>query len=146
MKNFVLAFCITTFVLSGAGVFAQGLPPPPPQAFYGSVLYNCGDNGFFGVPAGAVIQVRGNNVKLTSTNPIVTTVKGLFGGPTVFEPKLAAQGRLETGQPLYFTVNSNSAFVSKDSGKTWQPSIPYSPGVVTRLTIATPYDTTTCPE
>lgn len=118
-------------LLLGVGIAgsaaAQGDPPPPPQAFYGDATIRGAP-----APVGTVAEVRGVGVKLTSTNPITTTVAGKYGGPTWGEVKLAAQGWITTGAPIYFYLNGERAQVSVDK-ITWGSSVAFQPGVVSRV-------------
>jgi hypothetical protein len=80
-------------------------------------------------PIGTIAEVRGQGVKLTSTNPITTTVAGQYGGPTMGEDKLAAQGWIATGAPIEFYLSGERAQVSADK-VTWGSSVAFQPGVV----------------
>ena len=84
----LLLFCVLTMILAGSAA-AQGTPPPFPQAFYGDATIRSQP-----APVGTVVEARGVNVKLTSTNPITTTVAGKYGGPTVVRSQ-AGRARLD---------------------------------------------------
>ena len=122
----LLLFGVLVIVTVGS-VAAQGTPPPFPQAFYGDATIRSQP-----APVGTVVEARGVNVKLTSTNPITTTVAGKYGGPTLGEVKLGVQGWIEPRTPVYFYLNGERAEVSRD-GVTWRDSIPFQSGVVSKV-------------
>jgi hypothetical protein len=122
-----LAVLLLAALLIPGSVSAQGDPPPPPHAFYGGAAIR----GQL-APIGTVAEVRGVGVKLTSTNPITTTVAGKYGGPTLGEGKLAAQGWITTGAPIEFYLDGERAQVSIDK-ITWGSSVAFQPGVVSRV-------------
>ena len=92
----VVVFCL--LVLAGSAAAQGDLPPPFPQAFYGDVTIRNAP-----APVGTVVEARGVNVKLTSTNPITTTVTGQYGGPRLSEVKLGVQGWIIPGRRSTFT-------------------------------------------
>lgn len=122
-----LTMVLLLFALTVSGAAAQGLPPPPPQALYGDATIHSQP-----APVGTLVEARGANVKQTSTNPLTTVVAGQYGGPTLGERKLGVQGWLQNGEPIRFSLNGERAEVSRD-GVTWQDSIPFVSGVVSRV-------------
>jgi hypothetical protein len=110
--------------------FAQGGPPPLPQAFFGTVEVNGQP-----APAGAQIEGRGAGVKTgIIANPLEVTAAGLYGGPERTDPKLGVQGTMKAGQPIEFYVDGVRAQCARPGGA-WQDSFPYEPGVVTILNL-----------
>jgi hypothetical protein len=112
-------------------------PPPLPQAFFGTVEVN----GQL-APVGVQIEARGADVKTGILgNPLVTTVAGRYGGPTLSEPKLGVQGRIEDGARIEFYIDGVKAECARP-GDTWQGSYPFTSGVVTELNLRTGQSTT----
>jgi len=108
----LLAVCITP-------VYAQ---PPLPHAFYGSVTIN---NSL--APVGTRVEARGTGVELgVAGNPIITTVRGIYGTANPFEPRLIVQGDIEEGATITFYVNG----VSTGQTAAWHS------GEVTKLNLA----------
>ena len=109
---------------------AHAQSPPPPQALYGSVEVNGQP-----APVGAQIEARGAGVKTGILgNPLVTTVAGRYGGPTLAEPKLGVQGSIEEGALIEFYVNGVKAECAEPGGP-WQNSYPFASGTVTELNL-----------
>jgi hypothetical protein len=116
--------------------YAQGVPPSPPHAFFGTVTVNGQP-----APVGAQVEARGPEV-LTDPecNPIAVSVAGRYGGPTGAELKLCAQGDIADDTPIQFFVDgvkAQCAYVDPDSGVQgpWGDSYPFESGVVTQLNL-----------
>lgn len=105
-------------------------PPPLPQAFYGAVEINGQP-----APVGARIEARGEGVKTgIGGNPLLTTVAGKYGGPTINDPKLGVQGDVQDGTPITFYINGVAAECSEPGGA-WQASYPFASGAITELNL-----------
>jgi hypothetical protein len=130
IKLLVLSLVLLIAACSAVLAYAQGEPPPPPQAFYGAVEA-------YGRPAapGTLIEARGVGV-LTKVpgNPLTITVGGQYGGPTYAEAKLVVQGEVPESTPIEFYVNGMKAECALPGGD-WQDSHPFSSGVTTHLNL-----------
>ena len=110
--------------------FAQEGPPPPPHAFFGEVTVNGQP-----VPVGASVEGRGEGIRTgLPGNPITISEPGRYGGPSVREPKLVAQGWVAEGLALTFYVDGVRAECAPPGGA-WGESFPFQPGGVTPLNL-----------
>ena len=115
---------VTTFIalallltLWAIPVYAQSVPPLP-HAFYGSVSIN-GDLA----RVGTEVEARGTGVLTgTASNPVITTVVGIYGTSSPFEPRLIVQGNIDEGETIYFYIDGESTGQTAEwhSGETTQ--------------------------
>ena len=112
--------------LSPLPVAAAQQPPPIPHAFFGALEVNGAP-----APAGVQVEARGTGVRTGLVgNPITTTEKGKYGGPSLYDVKLVVQGSFEAGDPIEFFVNGTQAECAVPGGE-WQNSYPFRSGDVT---------------
>jgi len=130
MARLFILVLILVAVFRATVVQAQGLPPPLPQAFLGTVEVNGQP-----VPVGTQVEARGTGVKTGMPgNPFVVVVSGMYGGASRSEAKLVVQGDLTNGDPLEFYIDGVRAQCARP-GEAWQDTFPFQEGVVTELNL-----------
>jgi hypothetical protein len=128
MKTKMVAFIALAMLLAlvVTPVYAEDFQALP-HAFYGTVNINGSP-----APAGTEVEARGEGVQTgISTNPIVTSVEGEYGGGAdPLAPKLIVQGSVAEGATVTFYVNDVS------TGQTAQ----WHSGEVTEIDLAATID------
>jgi len=114
--GFILILLIALLsLLAGTSIEADGVTPPLPQAFYGSLSIN-------GQPAPAGTQVSASGAGVDSNmvgNPITTVANGKYGGAGAIDTKLVVQGFIQEGTPLTFYIDGTAA----DQTATWHSGV-----------------------
>ena len=134
----VLLACIGTAAAADSGIDSIGLLP---DSFYGTIVMPDDQP----VPANQIVEVTGEGVRTGIPGNPLLTHDGGFGGYGAMEGKLQAQGPIDSGTPLSFTVGGVPAriYLVSDPASGWQDTIPFISGDIQEVILS--IDTTLTP-
>jgi len=97
-----------------------------PDSFYGTIVMPDDQP----VPANQIVEVTGQGIMTGEAGNPLLTHEGGFGGSGAMDGKLLAQGHIEPGTPLSFTVGGVPArvYLVSDSASGWQDTTPFVSG------------------